>query len=1384
MSVNEKLMAPGSFNVSLSLDNTPNSIINAMVPWGQIVLTPTRINPDEFTDAQIRNLARYVGIVQTQEIGEEGIEIAGRGILTYLGDSDSRGMVLARDAGVGAVRAYQNDTLADVIDRTSSTPYGILRDESANQRAVRKGTVTEVSFDDTVLLLNFEGSNGDTSTTDGSAFTSNQVITFQGTADISTDQAKYGNTSLHLTTDGYVLVADRPELDLTYQEFTVEWWEYRTSSSGNPTVIARNDDTYSPWIFGKAVSGNNKAFITHDGDGYNETEDLNIDMGSIDLNQWNHFAISHKGDQFKTFKNGVIVTTVDKPELFVRVSSDSLQIGRGQGGNYFEGYIDGLAITRGTAKYWDAFTPSTSAPTATTANKKYTGSHYLESAYKAIKTISTSVGSEFKMNNDGTIDVGPASALFTGHESNEPEAIIVRRLSGQDPAIKGYEGFDLTTEFNAEDYVSRVELIASNYGKDVNLGQADAKDTPYKDLHGNTLERIQILSENDIPDTMRDIRAEAYLNEYNKIDRTLNVGLADYDISGDVNVGDIIYVYDPEVGFEDTATDAALENRDKFEVTYQGQILNPVKIRIMGLSFPIATGMGVYYRDKDGNYTDVTDYTNFEVGSTQIEVGSTTRNINEDLRGSASVIGVAASNEFTVPDAPTAFTAAVGTYQDGSGRPFAFANLSWTEPTNTNGSRITDGNMYRVRYRQVTDVDGNNLIDSADNQVTDYEYLTVEFGTTAVVIKGLGPNNTYEFGVACIDNSGFSGGFAVITAQQMPTDSTVPPQPTPPENTFGSIASNAARVQITHKLGAAKTVAGAVISSPTNFTLPRDIDHLNVYRGTTSSFTISASNFVGEIQARAGHIDGNITAVQSFDISTAGGAYYRVTAVDVAGNESDPSTAVLVTEELIGTQYIEDAAITTIKVGEAQITDAKIDTLTASKITAGTISGKEIIVDTDSATDPSNPVLGKIRSSNYVTGSSGWIINSDGSAEFQNATIRGSLNASDMTTGTLDASNVTISNLTVDVGNVNNLNFSSLGATSSDIINTIANDAILTKITDGSINQAKLGNISADKITAGTLDASNVTVSNLSGDVISGGTINGTTINAGTITTGTLNLSSLTVSGEISGSRISGGTIDGSTLSGGFITGGSINVGNGLAADSGGMTAIGAVTIAPSSSSQIGNTTYALLAGVSVESSTFKNGNSRFHIPSSSDSLFLVRNNTTKFESQNIENTTHDDLRPETDNAFDLGSSLRRFDDVYATNGTINTSDITLKENIETTDLGLDFVNDLTPIEFTWKDGGVRTHLGFSAQDIKEKLITHKGADQNMAVYTQGSYEPYYERTEEDDDGFSTLIEVEDHDKERFGLRTDELIPVLTKAIQELSAKNDELESRLEALEG
>ena len=78
MSVNEKLMAPGTFNVFLKLSDTPNSVINNIVPWGNLVLTPTRVKAEEFTDAQLRNMARYVGIITSQTIGDEGIEVAGK----------------------------------------------------------------------------------------------------------------------------------------------------------------------------------------------------------------------------------------------------------------------------------------------------------------------------------------------------------------------------------------------------------------------------------------------------------------------------------------------------------------------------------------------------------------------------------------------------------------------------------------------------------------------------------------------------------------------------------------------------------------------------------------------------------------------------------------------------------------------------------------------------------------------------------------------------------------------------------------------------------------------------------------------------------------------------------------------------------------------------------------------------------------------------------------------------------------------------------------------------------------------------------------------------------------------------------------------------------
>mgnify|MGYP003300530309 CR=1 FL=1 len=146
-------------------------------------------------------------------------------------------------------------------------------------------------------------------------------------------------------------------------------------------------------------------------------------------------------------------------------------------------------------------------------------------------------------------------------------------------------------------------------------------------------------------------------------------------------------------------------------------------------------------------------------------------------------------------------------------------------------------------------------------------------------------------------------------------------------------------------------------------------------------------------------------------------------------------------------------------------------------------------------------------------------------------------------------------------------------------------------------------------------------------------------------------------------------------------------------------------------------------------------------------------------------NYTYKSLHPSPDNTYDLGKSDRRYDDIYATNSSIQTSDRNEKTTIVDSDLGLSFVNKLKPISYKWK-GKTRTHYGFIAQDI-ETVLTDLGK-----TTTQ----------------FAGLIkadisESEDGSEYRYGLRYSELISPVVKSIQELSDKVTELATKVAALE-
>ena len=127
-------------------------------------------------------------------------------------------------------------------------------------------------------------------------------------------------------------------------------------------------------------------------------------------------------------------------------------------------------------------------------------------------------------------------------------------------------------------------------------------------------------------------------------------------------------------------------------------------------------------------------------------------------------------------------------------------------------------------------------------------------------------------------------------------------------------------------------------------------------------------------------------------------------------------------------------------------------------------------------------------------------------------------------------------------------------------------------------------------------------------------------------------------------------------------------------------------------------------------------------------------------------------LVPEDTDAHDLGTSALQWDDVHA-NDTVNFSDRNKKESIQTSTLGLSFVNSLNPVSYKVK-GRTRTHYGLIAQEVKTLL-------DSLSIDTE-DFAGYVDPSVKEEDG-------------PLGLRYRQFIAPMIKAIQELKAEVDAL---------
>jgi hypothetical protein len=247
----------------------------------------------------------------------------------------------------------------------------------------------------------------------------------------------------------------------------------------------------------------------------------------------------------------------------------------------------------------------------------------------------------------------------------------------------------------------------------------------------------------------------------------------------------------------------------------------------------------------------------------------------------------------------------------------------------------------------------------------------------------------------------------------------------------------------------------------------------------------------------------------------------------------------------------------------------------------------------------------------------------------------------------------------------------------------------------------KTGTISADRIDASELE---VSAANISG-----------TLTASQIDASGLEVAAANITGAITAGNLQGGSISLLDAAGG--TAGSITL-------SGAVTADYAVDISSGS------------GGLRIVSG----GRSAIYVEAGGGGQMMIYNGNTTFTGS---------IKPNDDGNTYCGTSSQKWAAVYASTGTIQTSDCNKKHDIETLpEKYLDFLKDLPPYRFKMNENtSDRYHVGYIAQEVEMLMEKHGIDSQEFGGFVKGK----------DEDGNDIYM-----------LRYEEFIAIHTAAIQDI----------------
>lgn len=265
------------------------------------------------------------------------------------------------------------------------------------------------------LMLNFNGNNGDNSTSDSS--TNNFTVTLNGGAQISSNQSKFGNTSLYLdrNSSSYATVeCTSLDNELLTSDFTMECWFYATSDGGTSCLMSNRhyDSTHPNWgkIYCIAASrpyGDTWRNPVIWCGGWDSWWRGSIQGPAFQLNTWYHVAMtkSYQTGIMKLYVDGVLVGSTGGFNLDDWRPMNDLLIGRRwdtwDGNNaYFDGYIDDAKIVKGII-YTDNFTPGGESYGTDSYGVMPANKNWRSVSYGNNKFVAVSYSDKFAYSSDG-----------------------------------------------------------------------------------------------------------------------------------------------------------------------------------------------------------------------------------------------------------------------------------------------------------------------------------------------------------------------------------------------------------------------------------------------------------------------------------------------------------------------------------------------------------------------------------------------------------------------------------------------------------------------------------------------------------------------------------------------------------------------------------------------------------------------------------------------------------------------------------------------------------------------------------------------------------------------------------------------------------------------